>query len=48
MATSVPLAVKGPLAVGGVLAAAAAFLIVRGSRRKPPQVSQANSALAFA
>ena len=38
----------GLLAVGGVLAAAAAFLIVRGSRRKPPRVSRASSAPTFA
>jgi hypothetical protein len=38
----------GLLAVGGVLAAAAAYLIVRGSRRRPPRVPQASSAPTFA
>ncbi|MDQ2968834.1 MAG: hypothetical protein M3R37_11015 [Actinomycetota bacterium] len=38
----------GLLAVGGVLAAAAAYLIVRGSRRKSPQVKQVNSVPAVA
>lgn len=33
----------GLLAIGAVLAAAAAYLIVRGSRRKPPAASQASS-----
>jgi hypothetical protein len=38
----------GLLVVGAVLAAAAAYLIVRGSRRKPPQVPQTSSAPTFA
>jgi hypothetical protein len=38
----------GLLALGGVLAAAAAYLIVRGIRRKPPRVPQASSAPTFA
>jgi hypothetical protein len=38
----------GVLAIGGVLAAAAAYLIVRGSRRKPPHVPQVSSAPTFA
>jgi hypothetical protein len=33
----------GLLAIGAVLAAAAAYLIVRGSRRKPPAAPQASS-----
>jgi hypothetical protein len=38
----------GLLVLGGLLAAAAAFLIVRGSRRKPPRIPQASSAPTFA
>jgi hypothetical protein len=38
----------GLLAIGGVLAALAAFVIVRGSRRRPPPVQQASSAPTFA
>lgn len=33
----------GLLAIGAVLAAAAAYLLVRGSRRRPPQVPQVSS-----
>lgn len=38
----------GLLAVGGILAAAAAFLILHGGRRKGPQVPQANAVPAVA
>ena len=38
----------GLLAVGGILAAAAAFVIVQGSRRKPPQAPQLTSVPTFA